>query len=332
MWGEWLLIECMRDEPTVLAIGRKPQRLQLLDRVLRNPTLQAARRLTVKVRETGHAWEENCADRHTHFVAEPVRNLAGDIHGVRIWTGSPDTHVPEAPRSSAFDWNLDAMTALLTEETYDLHAVAPDRRRPEISRASAMRWMAYAEDQGTVLALAAEADEHTVYHDIWQILRDDGVRRDVHFCARGAIVDGQRFARGLMIDISEGRDIPAPAPALTFSRAALEAELSVPGIHHALVDLDTLTAHHWLGAPMPGIAWELSDDPDRNPALHPDDIPTARAMARDLHTAPTTARLRLRNTDGGWTFVEVEAKRVLLTQNPDRAAALVSVSRTAANG
>ncbi|MET7774081.1 GAF domain-containing protein [Nocardia sp. NPDC005366] len=328
MWGEWLLIECVREEPTVMAIGRKPARLQPLQRALRGPALRVARRLTAQVRTGGHAWEETSRERGEHVIAEPIRNVAGQIHGVRIWTGALDTPVPAAPRSAAFDWNLKAATVLLTEESYDMHAAAPEHRRPEITRMQAMRWLVHAADEGTAVALAAESDETTVHYDTWQIMRDDGIHRDIHFAARGAIVGGQRFIHGLMLDVSPGRDLPAPPPALTFDRAVMEAELSMPGLFHALVDLRTLTPHRWLGAAMPGIAWELGDDPDRVPALHPDDIPAARALARGVLGGPVAGRLRLRNTQGGWTLVHVEAKRVLLTRDSDSVAALVSVSHT----
>ncbi|WP_054812211.1 GAF domain-containing protein [Nocardia arizonensis] len=331
MWGEWLLIECMRAEPTVMAVGRKPAKLQPLRRALRGPALRVARRLTAQVRASGHAWEQRCRDRDEHMIAEPVHNLAGRVHGVRVWTGAHDQDPPPAPRSGAFDWNLDKTTVLLTEESYDIHAVAPEQRRPEITRMQAMRWLVHAEEEGTALALAAESDQNTLHHDTWQIMRDDGIPRDLHFCARGGQVDGQRFIHGLMLDISEGRDIPAPPPPLTFSRAVLHAELSVPGIYHALVDPATLTAHRWLGDPMPGIAWELGDDPDRAPGLHPDDIPAARELIRRLDKGPVTGSLRLRNTDGGWTSIHVEAKRMLLTRHPESAAALVSVSHATAN-
>ncbi|MGV9611373.1 GAF domain-containing protein [Nocardia xishanensis] len=330
MLGEWLLIECIDTEPTVMAIGRKPLRLQPFHKALRRETLRAARRMTNQVRRSGHRWEETSRDRDEHLIAEPIVNVAGNIHGVRIWVGRPWTGVPPPPRSGAWDWNLDKMTALFTDEVYDLHQVPHERRRSEITRMSAMRHLAFAEDEGAALALALHADEATVYQDTWRIIRDDGIPRDMNFCARTATIEGKRFVHGLIIDISEGHDEPAPPPPLSFAQAVMEAELSVPGVYHALVDLETLTAHRWLGAEMPGIAWELTGDPDRDPALHPDDIPTARTMARTLHPVPASAVLRLRNINGGWTPVQVEAKRVLLARNPETTAALVSVSHTTA--
>ncbi|MET7771419.1 GAF domain-containing protein [Nocardia sp. NPDC005366] len=322
------MIECIQAEPTVMAIGRRPAHLVPLKRALRGPALRVARRLTMQVRASGHCWEERSRERDEHLVAEPVCNLAGRVHGVRIWTGAYDQEPPPAPRSGCFDWNLEATTVLLTDEIYDMHAVAAQARRPEITRMQAMRWLIHAEDEGTALALAAESDERTVHYATWQILRDDSVPRDMHFAARGARVDGHRFVHGLMLDISEGRDIPAPPPPLTFAQAVMHAELCEPGIYHASVDLATLTPHRWLGPPMPGIAWELGDDPDRGPGLHPDDLPAARQLARDLNKGPVTGIVRLRNTQGGWTSVHLKAKRMLLTRESHATAALVSVSHT----
>lgn len=325
--GEWLLIECIGKDPNVMAIGRKPVRLQPLEKVLRTQTLKATRRLTNQVRRSGHRWEETSAGRGEHVIAEPIRNVAGKIHGLRIWVGHNGVEVPPPPRSAAWDWNLDKLTAHFTDETFEIHQFPPEMRRSEITRMSALRTLSYASDECGALALALHSDETLLYQDTCQILRVDGVARDMHFCARGAsAADGRRFLHGLAIDISPGHDTPAAPPPMTFSQAVVEAELNVPGVYHALVDIRTLVAHRWLGPEMPGIAWELTGDPDRDPALHPSDIPAARALARATNDGPSSAVLRLRNTDGGWTTVRVEAKRMLLTRDSDDAALLVSMA------
>ncbi|MFG1796732.1 GAF domain-containing protein [Nocardia sp. NPDC049149] len=326
MLGEWLLIECVHEEPTVMAIGRKPVRLLPLQKVLRNETLKATRRLTNKVRRSGQRYEEVSRTRGEHLIAEPIVNATDRIYGIRIWVGHTEIEIPQPPRSGAWDWNLDKMTALFTDEIYDIYAVAPERRRTEITRMTALRHMTFAEDEGNALALALHADETTVYQDTWPIVRDDGIAREVNFCARGTTLDGQRFVSGLSIDVSAGRDEPAPPVPPLFSQAVLEAELDVPGVYHALVDPKTLIAHRWLGAEMPGIAWELTGDPDRDPALHSKDIPVARAMVRGLDGGPACGQLRLRGTSGGWVVVQVEAKRVLLTHDSDAVAVLVRLS------
>ncbi|MFG1793960.1 GAF domain-containing protein [Nocardia sp. NPDC049149] len=330
MLGEWLLIECVRKDPNVMAIGRKPVRLQPLQKVLRNETLKATRRLTNQVRRSGHRWEETSTARGEHLIAEPITNTTDRIYGIRIWVGHTGIEVPLPPRSGAWDLNLDTMVALYTDETHDVYQVPKDRRRTEISRMSALRYLNFAEDEGAAFALAMRADDTTLYQNTWPIIRGDGVARDLHFCARGARVGGRRFLQGLAIDISPGRDEPAEPPPLTFSQAVMAAELSVPGIYHALVDLKTLIAHRWLGAEMPGIAWELTGDADRDPALHPEDIALARATARATIDGPSNAVLRLRNTQGGWTRVRVEAKRVLLTRDSDAVAILVSMAHDTA--
>ncbi|MFD6155091.1 GAF domain-containing protein [Nocardia sp. NPDC060256] len=331
MLGEWLLIECIRKDPNVMAIGRKSVRLQPLQKVLRNETLKATRRLTNQVRRSGHRWEETSTARGEHLIAEPITNTTGHIYGIRIWVGRTGIEVPAPPRSAACDLNLETMTAFYTDETHDMYQVPDNRRRAEISRMTAFQYLNFAEDEGAAFALAMQADDTTLYQNTWPIIRHDGVARDLHFCARGARVDGRRFLQGLVIDISPGRDEPASPPPQSFSQALMAAELSVPGVYHALVDLKTLIAHRWLGAEMPGIAWELTGDPDRDPALHPDDLPAARKAARATRDGPANVTLRLRDIHGGWARVRIEAKRVLLTQDSDAAAILVSMVHTTAS-
>ncbi|MFD6156074.1 GAF domain-containing protein [Nocardia sp. NPDC060256] len=328
MRGEWLLIECIRDAPTVLAIGREPVGLEPLDKVLRGQALRTADHAITQIRETGQRYEEFSRTRDEHVIAEPVANVLHMVHGVRLWIGRLDDPVPPRTRSGAWDWNLEKMTALATEEMHDIYAVPPERRRDEISRVSSLRHVTAADDQAEALAAALSADESLVYQTTWQITRDDQVRRDINWVARGGMVDGQRFLHGLTHDITEGDDADAPLPPRTFAQALVEAELGAePGVYHALVDLKTLTAYRWLTDEMPGVAWELTGDPGRDPALHPDDLPIARRIARALPAGPVTGTVRLRDTDGHWMTVAVEARQVLLSRAPEVATALVRLSR-----
>ncbi|GAA5087197.1 GAF domain-containing protein [Nocardia iowensis] len=328
MHGEWLLIECIREEPTVMAIGRKPVDLKPFDKVLRLQALRTARRAVAHVRETGQRWEEFSRTRDEHVIAEPILNVLKMVHGVRLWIGHLEQDVPLRTRSGAWDWDLDKMTALATSEMHDIYAVPLERRMPEISRVSSLRHVSSADDQAEALAKALVADESTVFHTTtWQITRDDGVRRDINWCARGALVEGRRFIHGITHDITEGDDEHAPLPPHTFAQALIDAELNAePGVYHALVDLKTLTAYRWLTREMPGVAWELTGNPERDPALHPDDVVLARQIARALRFGPATGSLRVRDTKGEWTVVNVDAKRVLLTRESEVAAALVKVS------
>ncbi|MFG1796073.1 GAF domain-containing protein [Nocardia sp. NPDC049149] len=328
MRGEWLLIECIRHEATVMAVGRTPIGLEPLDTALGAQQLHTARLAISQVRATGQRWEEFSRTRDEHVIAEPIANVLGMVHGVRLWIGKLDDQVPPRTRSGAWDWNLDKMTALATDELHALYAVPPERRRTEISRVSSLRHVTAAEDPAEALAAALSADQSLVYQSTWQITRDDQVRRDINWAARGGMVGNQRFLHGLTHDITEGYDEDAPLPPRTFAEALVDADLDGgPDVYYALVDLKTLTAYRWLGAEMPGVAWELTGDPELDPALHPDDLSIARQIARAVQYGPATGTVRLRDTSGGWLEVDVEAKRLVLTHTPEVATALVEITR-----
>lgn len=90
-----------------------------------------------------------------------------------------------------------------------------------------------------------------------------------------------------------------------------------------IVDLRTLDILRWIDEPPPGIAWE-NNGPHR-PAIHPDDVPAARQMSRQLTTDDRVeGTLRVRSVSGDWMAVGVTASLMLLDQHTT--AALVTVS------
>ncbi|WP_280442258.1 GAF domain-containing protein [Nocardia brasiliensis] len=333
MGTEWLLIECIRETPTVMAVGRKPLPLKDIDAVLRGPRRSAARRAVAQVRETGERFEERSETKGEHIVAEPIKNVLGMVHGVRLWVGDLAEEIPVPSRSGAWDWDEEKITTLATEEMHDIYAVPRAQRLPEVARISGLRHVTTADDKSAALAASLSAelltDMSKTIQTTWQIKRDDNVLRDINFVARGAYVDGTPFLHGITHDITPGGvDDNAVVPPLTYAEALIEGELRGNEEWPILVDLRSLTGFEWLREPMPEVAWERTGISSRNPALHPDDIPAARDIARrcrrDGHSGGT---VRVRKIDGSWMTVDLTAKLVLLTRESETSAALVKLRR-----
>ncbi|MFI9507542.1 GAF domain-containing protein [Nocardia sp. NPDC052566] len=333
MGSEWILIECIRETPTIMAVGRKPVPLKAVDAVLRGPHRSTAHRVIAHVRQTREDYTEESATKGERVIAQPILNVLGMCHGVRLWIGGLDEEVPEPSRSGAWDWDEAKVTTLATEEMHDIYAVPPHRRLPEVSRISGLRHITTADDKSAALAASLSAE---LLHDMaksfqttWQILRDDGVLRDINFCARGAYIDEVPFLHGITHDITPGGlDDNAQVPPLTYAEALIEGELREDDVWPILVDMRSLTGFEWLRDPMPEVAWEKTGISSRDPALHPADLTTARQLARQLRRdGQVSGSVRLRKIDGGWLQVALTAKLVVLTRKSETSAALVKLRK-----
>ncbi|KZM68090.1 GAF domain-containing protein [Nocardia terpenica] len=333
---EWLLVECIREEPTLMAVGRKPVRLKPFDAILRGPLRGPAKRAVAHVRETRERYEEVSKTKGERIIAIPILNVMGMVHGVRLWIGPLGEDVPVPSRSGAWDWDEQRITTLATEEMHDIYGVPRERRLPEVSRISGLRHVETADDKSAALAasLSGEllADMERVIQTTWQIKRDDGVLRDINFIARGAYVDGVPFLHGLTHDITPGGvDDSAIVPPLTWSEALIQGELREEGVWPIMVGLRSLTGYEWLREPMPNVAWEKTGVESRDPALHPDDFELARELARTLRqSGQVEGTVRVRAIDGTWMAVDLTAKLVVLTRESETAVGLVKLRRSAA--
>ncbi|WP_433665459.1 hypothetical protein ACQPW1_39565 [Nocardia sp. CA-128927] len=182
-----------------------------------------------------------------------------------------------------------------------------------------------ARHQEVALARVMAGQVGTEVHEVWKIWRYDEVLRDFHFAARLTVdEDGHRWLHGVTQDITEGSS--AIADPLTFADSLMEAELaSHAGAHAALVDLRTLSAIRWLSAPMPTVQCEMTGRPERDPAIHPDDVAKAEALAKAVRTAPVEGSIRVRGSDGGWIPLHIVASLVVLDKHVAPTAALVKV-------
>ncbi|MBM4516638.1 hypothetical protein GS432_10265 [Rhodococcus hoagii] len=138
---------------------------------------------------------------------------------------------------------------------------------------------------------------------MWKVRRDDGVERAAHFSCRMLDERPQPDAPRVVILRGVTHDIGPPnmfrRHLAGHPRAPSARRGARPGHYHAYVDLKRLALIKWRNQPMPGIAWGNAVG-EPKPAIHPDDLPLARAMAKDLAHRKVEGVIRCRGLDGAW--------------------------------
>jgi hypothetical protein len=94
--------------------------------------------------------------------------------------------------------------------------------------------------------------------------------------------------------------------------------LAQPGVHRALVDLDSWKLLKWLDEPADFYDWRTSE-------VHPDDAAHMERMTREFSTGTTVAVLRLKAADGQWAPVQMTINRIEL--EPGTFAGLIALRR-----
>lgn len=186
-------------------------------------------------------------------------------------------------------------------------------------------------DEAAGLAVIVRAQPGVEHQATWTVRRDDGELRAANFACRSVQAindqgDLEVVLRGITHDIGPAGTTPSAPPQMVLAQRVLAAEKE-PGRHRAIVNLRTLTLLRWVDDPLPGVAWE--NDRQHPPAIHPDDIPAAKTLSKDLarHTR-VTGILRLRSVTGEWMQVQLEASLMLLDQHTTAALVIVSTSQT----
>ena len=331
MADRWLLLEAFRGpgwEPTVIAVGKNPKRMQPLDVVLRrNPYINDLRAVVARVVRTGEPVNrELTGDRRRQIIVHPLKSFRGDVHGVYLWTGDLDEEPPR--RDLAGAWYFDRRTNETggSGELLDLYREPPEARRTKRATAEAFGRLIPPPDETDALATLARAQAGALHQATWTVVCDDGARRAVNLAARFVEEvhdDGVHVVcRGITHDLGDADTTPSAPQGKQLAQRVIDAE-AVPGTYRAIVELTGLTLLRWVDEPMPEVAWRLEDG--YQAAVHDDDRGTAKLMADQVREdGRATGVLRVRAADGGWMQVAVDARLMQLDQHTN--AALVFVS------
>ncbi|USX56441.1 GAF domain-containing protein [Lentzea sp. HUAS12] len=335
MAAEWLLVETFggaRREPTVLAAGSSPKNMVPLRSVLgRGPFLPDVLGAIARVVASRATVESRTSTGKRRVIAHPFLSYAGVVHGVHVWVGPIEEEPPARNPAGAWQINLTRHISSRSDDLLTLYGTRADKWRNEhdLAELFAYQRLQTNSDEAKALALIVNAKAGAEHLATWTVIRDDGVRRAVHFacrCVETRTPNGriELVVRGITHDIGPAESVPAappPVPVL-LAQQVLAAE-ATPGRWRAIVDLRTMRLLRWLDKPMPGVAWTL-DAPHR-PAVHRRDLRSAIGMSNDLASyGRAEGVLRLRAENGGWMDVGVSAALMALDQHTT--AALVTLT------
>ncbi|WP_067470042.1 GAF domain-containing protein [Nocardia amamiensis] len=329
MTTKWILVECFSGFPgRVIALGTAPKSFVPLTNILRNPlSRDDAESALRQACATGAPVARVSPDGRRMVRAEPLLIAPGRVHGVRLWVGPVREPVTSPDPMGAWYFDLTTNRSVRSIDLLDLYGVAPENRAAELAIAGAFTRLVTNRDESEALAKIVNSAPGTEHQAVWTIRRDDDALRAGHFACR--IVEErddsgarQVLIRGVTQDIGSAMAVSLAPPPMILEYTLLEASAE-PGEYRAIVNLRSLRLIRWIGAPMPGIAWEdLPGQPP--PQIHPDDLEAARTMSRDLARHRTEGTVRIRRLDGGWQPVRVRAALMALDQHTTAGLATVS--------
>ena len=101
MSHDWMLVETLGSEPAVVAEGAHTKNLVPISTFLRrNPHLMAIQTAIGETVRAGKGLSSITPKNDRVIRTEVVQMSDGRIHGVQIWSGTPDMEPPDRVRSS----------------------------------------------------------------------------------------------------------------------------------------------------------------------------------------------------------------------------------------
>jgi hypothetical protein len=325
MAHDWLLVETLGGEPTVVAQGRQLKNLVPITTFLRrSPYLAAVRTAIAESVQTGQALTSITPKRDRIIRTEPVVMSDGFIHGVHVWTGPADVEPPERPIPGPLKWDLTLGVATDTRES-----LINSGKNPEVDVTFGR---AFAEDlpsrelnqnETKVLAMAVKAKPDQTLCSTWDLDDWRGEPLRIGFVARTILEPGPDGREHLVARAMNWQsELKGPEVSTDDLAQRILSGLAQAGVHRALIDLNTWVLLKWLDEPCPFYDWRSSVR--GKPRVHPDDQELMSTMTRELSGGATSRVLRMPgHDDGDWVPVHVTVNRVEV--EPDAYAGLVSL-------
>ncbi|OBF61019.1 hypothetical protein A5753_19360 [Mycobacterium sp. 852002-51971_SCH5477799-a] len=324
MAHDWLLVETLGGEPTVVAQGRQLKNLVPITTFLRrSPYLAAVRTAIAESVQTGQALTSITPKRDRIIRTEPVVMSDGFVHGVHVWTGPAGAEPPERPIPGPLKWDLTLGVATDTRES-----LLNSGKNPEVEVTFGR---AFAEDlpsrelnpnETKVLAMAVRAKPDQTLCSTWDITDWRGESIRIGFVARTILEPGPDGREHLVARVMNWpSELRGPEVSTDILAQRILSGLAQAGVHRALIDLNTWVLLKWLDEPCPFYDWRSSET--GKPRVHPDDHDLMATMTREFSGGATSRVLRMPGHDGDWVPVHVTVNRVEL--EADTYAGLVSL-------
>ncbi|ULD38977.1 GAF domain-containing protein [Rhodococcus qingshengii] len=322
----WLLIETFggNKKPTVVGVGgRDVAFVPVGDILKRKGAEDELRRAIVGCLQARGPWKEITDDRH--IEAHPLF-LGEELHGLWFWSQPRTVPVPEHNDAGAWLIDLTSLTAIGSPEWARMADIPKEYWGQERSVAAMFNQVGTSDRrEDSALAKIEEEQAGEEHQGEWRVERQDGSKWLARFSLRikevrrGLKNEIHRCSIGLSQNAGEIEDSPSDAaPSLAILEHRYLTAITEPGEHHALISMTKLKLIRWVTDPAPGIAWQgvASEAP---PAIHPDDIPAALAMAKALPNQSGEGVFRLKTVDGDWLPVPIKANPVMLAPTTNAA-------------
>lgn len=324
MTHDWLLVETLGTEPAVVAQGQHTKNLVPIGAFLRrDPNLMAIQTAINETVQAGKPLSSLTAKGDRVIRTEVVQMTDGRIHGVHVWIGPLDEDPPDRVLPGPLKWDLTNGIATDTPESLMNSGLNPATETTQ-GRAFAEDLPArnINPDEARVLAVAVKPEKGRTFCSTWDITDFKGRPITVGFVARVLEERDDAGRPGLICRAMNWRAISDHTSVeMDDLGQRILTGAAQPGVHRALVDLQTWTLMKWLDEPCPFFDWRAGADDA--PLVHPDDGSEMAAMTMEFGSGSTARVLRLRAVDGGWAPVHVTVHRVEL--DDDTPAGLLSL-------
>jgi len=313
MSHDWLLVETLGTEPTVVAQGAQTRNMIPISSLLRrNPHLMAIQTAISETVRGGSGLSSITPKNDCVIRTEMVAMPDGRIHGVQMWVGAADDEPPPRPMVGSLVWDLTAGTATDTVESLTVGgwdaAAQPTHGRPFADDLPRRDLNPY---EAEVVSMLIKPRAGVAICSTWDLTDHRGEQITMGFVARSLAEsddDGERLVCRAM-NWRSVRDGRSGREDYSLAQSIL-AGLARPGVHRALVDPRHWMLVKWLDDPAPFFDWRAGISGAEG--VHPDDLPTAAEMADGFRTGGGEGVLRVIARDGGWTPVHVSVHRVAL--------------------
>ncbi|TDZ95609.1 GAF domain-containing protein [Mycobacteroides salmoniphilum] len=323
MAREWLLLETLGDEPTVIASGNQPRNMVPLSAFLRrNRNLGLIRRIITAATKANRAASIGPPDSDSVIDIRPIAMPDGRVHGVWLWTGSTPPAAPPPAEGGAVVLNTDTGALHMSDGAALAMGMAATEPHAEISMPQLYRYLAPNPGETDVLGLIVTATEGMTYSATWPGVDSVGNPTLCHFASRLVVEpnkEGVPERLGRAINLRVGRPAP-PVPLL--EQQVLEATAE-PGAYRALVMIASRKLIKWIDPPAPEWHWEF--DPLGRPKIHPDDQANLNFMIDNAVFGATEAVIRFRCHDDSWESLHCSTNVVKLSE--DATVALITHRR-----
>ena len=302
-------METLGDQPMVVAQGRQMKNFVPISVFLRrNPNLSAIQTAIAETVMSGTGLASITPKTNRVIRTEPVTMSDGRIHAVHVWCGPPDMEAPQRPIPGPLKWDMTVGEGTATAE-YLANAGMNAATEPMTGRALAddVPSRSRNADEAKLLSWTIDLAPGRIYCTTWDFTDKQGILRRVGWCSRTAMEtaeDGTEHLIARAMNLVE--IVRAPLMPVSLANRILDG-MAQPGVHRAIVDLNTWTPLKWIDDPCPFFNWRS------RVRLHPEDhAHFAGRMSEELQSGWTNAVLRLPGTDAGWVALHVTISRVEL--------------------